>query len=279
MHEYDRGSKWLIQHHGDSILRLAGIGGLVSWRALQAEVVQPRQLPDGLLEVQLAGRGDSDLFVLELATYPEPRLSEQIARDVMLVYLDRRVLPGVVALVLHPKGKFRAGTELALHSRLGLTRLAVGWRVVELWTVPAEALLAADDVGLIPWVPLSHFSGPPGPLLQQCRERIDRQAAPDERANLLAVAQVMAGLRYNDPRLLTILGGSQAMIESPVLQRFVAEGRHKDIIKFLRVRFGPLTEDVTAPLQTIVDESKLDELVEAAASCPDLEAFRARLQG
>jgi hypothetical protein len=282
MHDYDRGSKWLIQHHGDAILRLAGVGDLVSWRALQAEVVQPRQLPDGLLEVRMAGRSDPDLFVLELATYPEPRLSEQIARDVMLVYLDRRVVPEVVALVLHPKGQFRAGTELALHSRLGLARFAVGWRVVELWTVPAEELLAAGDVGLIPWVPLSHFSGPPEPLLQQCRERIDRQAAPDERANLLAVTQVMTSLRYNDRRLRTIFGGRQAMIESPVLQELIAEReaetRREDILMILTTRFGPPAEDVRAALQTIEGKSKLDELVRSAASCPDLEAFRARLQ-
>ena len=50
MHEYDKSSKWLIQHHGDSILRMAGIVGIESWRPLQAEVVQPRQLPDGLIE-------------------------------------------------------------------------------------------------------------------------------------------------------------------------------------------------------------------------------------
>ncbi len=25
MHEYDKSGKWLIQHHGDSILRLAGV--------------------------------------------------------------------------------------------------------------------------------------------------------------------------------------------------------------------------------------------------------------
>ena len=50
MHEYDKSSKWLIQHHGDSILRMAGIVGIETWRPLQAEVVQPRQLPDGLIE-------------------------------------------------------------------------------------------------------------------------------------------------------------------------------------------------------------------------------------
>ncbi|HMF38330.1 MAG TPA: hypothetical protein VKF17_16930 [Isosphaeraceae bacterium] len=34
MHEYDKSSKWLIQHHGDSILRLAGVRDIVNWRPL-----------------------------------------------------------------------------------------------------------------------------------------------------------------------------------------------------------------------------------------------------
>ena len=59
MHEYDKSSKWLIQHHGDSILRLAGIVGIESWRPLQAEVVQPRQLPDGLIEAPAPGETGS----------------------------------------------------------------------------------------------------------------------------------------------------------------------------------------------------------------------------
>jgi len=44
---YDRSSKWLIQHHGDSMLRLAGVKNTQAWRPAQAEVVQPRRLPDG----------------------------------------------------------------------------------------------------------------------------------------------------------------------------------------------------------------------------------------
>ena len=65
MHDYDRTSKWLIQHHGDAILRLAGVADVVSWRPLQAELVQPRQLPDGLIEARRAGRDEPDLFVLD----------------------------------------------------------------------------------------------------------------------------------------------------------------------------------------------------------------------
>jgi hypothetical protein len=158
-----------------------------------------------------------------LATYPEPRIAEQAVRDMAQVYMDRRVLPEVLVLVLHPRGQQQAAESAALRSARGWTRWDVGWKVIELWTVAAEDLLAAGDVGLIPWVPLSRFEGPPEPMLSQCRARIDRDAPPEEHENLLAVTQVLAGLRYNDPRLFQLLGGRKAMIESPVLQELKAE--------------------------------------------------------
>ena len=90
---YDKSSKWLIQHHGDSMLRLARIEKIEAWRPAQAEVVQPRQLPDGLLEVRLQGEPQDDLFLIEVATYPERRVGKQLTGDLMLVYLDRGELP------------------------------------------------------------------------------------------------------------------------------------------------------------------------------------------
>lgn len=69
MHESDKGGKRLIQHPGDSILRLAGLDDIAEWRPLQAEVVQPCRLPDGLIEARLRGQSGPGLFVLELATW------------------------------------------------------------------------------------------------------------------------------------------------------------------------------------------------------------------
>ena len=69
MHQYDKSSKWLIQHHGDSILRLAGVLDIDSWQPLPAELVQSRRLPDGLIEVRRNGQAEPDLYVLEIATY------------------------------------------------------------------------------------------------------------------------------------------------------------------------------------------------------------------
>ncbi len=113
---YDRSSKWLIEHHGQQILRLGGVQDVVSCCALQAEVVQPRQLPDGLLEVQLAGRNAADLYLVEISTYPDRRVAEQVLDDAVLVLQDRRVLPEVMVLVLHPRGNVEVSDRIELSS-------------------------------------------------------------------------------------------------------------------------------------------------------------------
>ena len=106
-HQYDKSSKWLIQHYGDSILRLAGVRDFVAWQPLAAELVQSRRLPDGLIEVRRQGQAEQDLCVLEIATYPEARVAAQVACDVALVYLDRGVLPEVVVCSFIPGARSR----------------------------------------------------------------------------------------------------------------------------------------------------------------------------
>ena len=285
-HKYDVGGKWLQEHWGGSLLRLAGVSGIVSWKARQAEVVHPGQLPDGLLEVQIVDCPDFVYFLLELATKAERRLTRQLIRGMMLVYLEFGVLPEVVTLVYHRHGQYRVPTAAELRSTLGTSHCALSWRVVELWTLPAEELLAANDVGLIPWVPLTHYDGPLETLLYECRERIDRQAPADERTNLLAVTQIMAGLRTSDPQLLQILGGRRGMIiDSPVLRNLideveakaVAKAKQAAIVRVLRGRFGTVPRDIAKALLRRKRESMLDELIDRAATCRDLDAFRAGL--
>jgi len=78
------------------------------------------------------------------------------------------------------------------------------WRVIELWTLPAEEFLTpACWRGAV--VPLMRFDGPPGPLLERCREA-DRTAVALGRASRpLAVSQVLAELRFPGPDLLNLL--------------------------------------------------------------------------
>jgi hypothetical protein len=275
---YDKSSKWLIEHHGDSILRLAGIENIASWRALQPELVQPQQLPDGLLEVVLQGETEPDYFLIEVATYPENRLAEQLTRDLMLAYLDRGVLPELLTVVLRPKGRLQPASERTMYSRRGLTRCEFRWRVVELWSLSANDLLQADDPGLAPWIPLTNFDEPPEQVLEKCRDLIHRKAPPQEETNLLAVAQVMTILRYNDERLLKVLGGEKMILESPLIQKLLNETRHQYLVKILQARFGSAPVELVEEIEAVRDEDKLNELVSTAAVCPTLDAFRERLR-
>jgi hypothetical protein len=274
---YDRSSKWLITHHGDAMLRLAGLSGIVAWKAVQPEVVQPRQSPDGLLEVRFADRADPRFYLLEVATYPDTRIGPQLLDDLVHVYLDRRVLPESVVLVLHPKGNIRAEDHAAIQSPQGWSELRARWRIVELWKVPAAPLLAADDPGLVPWIPLTQFDGPPEPILRQCREIIDRKSPQQEQANLLAVTQVLAGLRYNNVDLLTLFGGKSIMIESPVLVELVNETTQSAILQFLTGRFGQVPPEIAARLRAVQDPDRLSALTALAGRCADLSSFAAAL--
>jgi hypothetical protein len=240
-------------------------------------VVQPRQLPDGLLEVLFQGHKKPDYVLLEVATYPEKRLAEQALDDLMLAYQQFRVLPELLTLVLHPKGRFRVEGRSELQSRLGWSHLACRWKVVELWTLAAEDLLAANLVSLIPWVPLTQFRGPPEVVLEKCRDRIEQQAHPADQANLLAVSQVLAKLRYQDPQLLAILGGKGVMIESPLIKELMAERTQEVLVRFLQGRFGPVPLAMATQLRKIHSEKKLNDLIDHAARCPDLASFRERL--
>jgi hypothetical protein len=285
MQEYDKSSKWLIQHHGDSILRLAGKRDFTTWRALPAELVQSRRLPDGVIEIQGLGGTEPGLCILEMATYPDARVPSQAVRDAALVFLARDIVPEVVVLFLHPKGNVAAASSASLLSRRGLTKWDLSWRAVKLWELPAAELLAAGDVGLIPWVPLAQFEGPPEQIVRQCRTRIDQGAPRGEHENLLAVTQVLAGLRYNDPRLFQILGGRKAMIESPVLQELKEEWTReatratavRDVMTVLDERFGPKAAALESELKGIDGEARLGELLKVAATCRSLSAFRKHL--
>lgn len=276
-HPYDRSGKWLIDHHGDSILRLAGVDGIVEWKPGPGEVVQPRQLPDGLLEVLLRGRKDFVPFVLELATYPEKRLIRQMVRNAMLVYLNRDVLPEMIAVVLRPKGRKPIPTECEFASPLNGARCRIQWRTIKLWEVPSEQLLKFGDVGLVPWVPLSNLSGSPAEVIKECRRRIDAESAENERENLLAVTQVLMRLRYNTRKLFQILGGAETMIDSPLIHELVSKTRTEGILDVLESRFGSRPDDLSDRLQRI-KEIELKSLNRFAAVCPDLDSFRTKVQ-
>jgi hypothetical protein len=285
----DRSGKWLLTHHGDAVLKLAGITGFSTWKALQPETVAPRRLPDGLLEVRFPGETAPTLVLVEIETYPDAEADRQVLDDVMLIAVDRKVVPEVVSLVLKPKGNLVVTGAAGRASVRGGTRVSGSWPVVRLWEQDAEALLSAGDAGLVPWVPLARTALSPEALMTRCRDRLATVSDPTDRAGLSAVTQILAGLAFPDKRFLDLFGGAQAMIESPVLDEvkeilrkqyeaeFTARATRRAIRATLEARFGAAPADRVAPLDAIADDARLRELVRLAATCPDLDAFAAAL--
>src|SRR5436309_3266088 len=99
--------------------------------------------------------------------------------------------------------RYDIGSKWLLQNQGKATRLAVAWRTVELWTLPAEQFLAQGDVGVLPWIPLMQMEEPPEVVLEKCAARIQREAEASQQADLLAVSEVMTGLRFGATELLT----------------------------------------------------------------------------
>lgn len=281
----DKGGKWLIEYHGDSILRFSGVTDLVRWHAGPAELVLPAKLPDGLLYAWRAGRDRPEPYVIEIATYPELRAAEQALRDLMLVYLSRNEVPNVIVVVLRPKGQLRVPDKAHRQSPDGVTELRGRWRVIELWNIPAEPVLATADPGIMPWVPLMQAADPPEDVLRRCLEVIDQHAQAEDHERLMAVTEVFTRLRYKDSGLLSILGRGTKMIEEAyelgkalLIRDAIAAKGQKDILKILRIRFGPVPPELEAEVKAIRDESVLDAAIELAASRPDLGHFATDLR-
>jgi hypothetical protein len=68
------------------------------------------------------------------------------------------------------------------------------------------------------------------------------------------------------------------MIESPLLQKMVADSLHRVLQVALRARFGSVPRDVTRLLRNILDDRKLIKLAGVAGKCPDLDKFREALR-
>jgi hypothetical protein len=231
--------------------------------------------------------------LIEIETYPDKEVDQQLLDDLMLIALDRKEVPEVVSLILKPKGNANVSGVAERSSSRGHTKLGGSWPVVELWKQDAESLLAMGDVGLIPWVPLARSAMTPELLLLQCRDKIATVADPADRAGLMAVTQILAGLAFPDRRFLHLFGGPEVMIESPVLdevkeilrKRYIAEGRvegaiqtlRHSVIAILEARFGPVPAERLSGLATVVDQTQLENLQKYAATCQDVEAFLARL--
>ena len=102
-----------------------------------------------------------------------------------------------------------------------------------------------------------------------------------EQKNLLAVTEILAGLRFDEKLLEGMFRGAKTMIESPILQKWLREGEVKTlqelILEKIEHRFTSVPPDVSAEIRLVVDQTNLKSLLDSAYSSPSLDAFRQAL--
>ena len=226
---FDRGGKWLLEHAGGSILRLGGFTDVVSWKAVANELVRPRQTPDGLLEVCLAGRKEPSYVLIEVSTYPDNAVPAQLVDDVMLIYQDKRVMPDAVVFVLKEKGRVEIADHTEVSSPTGRSRFRIDWQVVRMWEQSGDDLLAVGDPGLVPWAVLGRTTRPAEAFLTECRRVVEERAPAEDVNALLTVAGVFANLRYDEKVIEAIFLARDGMIriESPIIERWAGMAQRR----------------------------------------------------
>lgn len=303
----DRGSKWLLERFGDTVLKLAGIRGFTSWRLSPTELVAPRRQFDGLIEVQYPNEDSTRLVVVEIVSYADGRADEQVFDDIALVHLVHRKVPDVISLILKPRGTVAGRVEKS--SRSGTVHFGGSWPVVRLWEQDAESMFADGDIGLVPWIPLARSTESPERLVSRCVERIEAVPDATTRSALSAVTQILTGLAYPGVELKHLFGGVTAMIESPVLdevreilraryrEEFLNEGLSQGLTQGLTqglsqgklaglresirdnlaARFSAVPPGIESAIEAIHDLNRLRELHRVSAICADADEFVKKL--
>jgi predicted transposase YdaD len=140
------------------------------------------------------------------------------------------------------------------------------YRVIRLWEEDPTPLLA--NPALLPLATLARTDSPQD-LLEQVAAAVDMIEERDERQNISACVQVLAGLRF-PKNLITQLFREEVMQESVIYQDILQKGEERGkkqealelILRQLTRRFGAIEPEVQQQIRSL-SITQLEELAEA----------------
>ncbi|NDJ24119.1 DUF4351 domain-containing protein [Nostoc sp. B(2019)] len=140
------------------------------------------------------------------------------------------------------------------------------YRVIRLWEEDPTPLLA--NPALLPLATLAQTNSPQA-LLEQVAASVDMIEETNERQNISACVQVLAGLRF-DKSLIKQLFREEIMQESVIYQDILQKGEERGkkqealqlILRLLKRRFGAIEPEMQQQIRTL-SITQLEELAEA----------------
>ncbi|HLP91690.1 MAG TPA: DUF4351 domain-containing protein [Nostocaceae cyanobacterium] len=156
-------------------------------------------------------------------------------------------------------------SEIVYQSQYTDTNTIHRYRVIRLWEEDPTPLLA--NPALLPLATLAKSDTPPN-LLQQVAATVDMIEEREDKQNISACVQLLAGLRF-EKNLITQLFREEIMEESVIYQDIIQRGEEKGkkkealalVLKQLKRRFGELEAEIKKQLN-VLSLTQLETLAE-----------------
>jgi hypothetical protein len=230
-----------------------------------------------VLEFQTEPRGDMLDRLLEYQArlrrelrHGEPRV-QKYALVGAVVHLTGPEQPDALVMEL-------PGTALGLNLRVGSRAL----REVEAADLLAEIEAERTARCLLPWVSLMHGADR-ADIIERWKDLAGREPDAARRATDGALAVIFAGLAGRQALWRAALEGWN-MVESTIVAEWIAQGkaegevkeRRANLMRVLQLRFSdPVVAQVAAIIEAQTDREILSRWLDAAATAPSWEEFRA----
>ncbi|PIG90719.1 DUF4351 domain-containing protein [Gloeocapsopsis sp. IPPAS B-1203] len=214
--------------------------------------------------LQLQGRILHLEFQTQLASTP-PLPLRMLDYWVRLYRLYRLPITQVVVLLLP------SAPETTIETSFNVETTRHEYRVLRLWEEDATQFL--ENPALLPFAPLTATTQPQS-LLQQVVQRVNQLEAVEQRSEISAYTQILAGLKYNKELIQRIFREGM-MRESVIYQEILAEGEQQGrevegrslVLRQLNRRVGELPQD----LQTQIESLSLEQLENLAEALLDFQ--------
>ncbi|MBF2005193.1 MAG: Rpn family recombination-promoting nuclease/putative transposase [Chlorogloeopsis fritschii C42_A2020_084] len=157
-------------------------------------------------------------------------------------------------------------SEIVFQNQYIDTNTTHRYRIIRLWEEDPTPLLA--NPALLPLATLAQTNSPQA-LLKQVAAAVDMIEETDERQNISACVQVLAGLRF-EKNLIKQLFREEIMQESVIYQDILQKGEERGkkqealalILRLLTRRFGVIEPEIEQQIRTF-SITQLEELAEA----------------
>ena len=146
--------------------------------------------------------------------------------------------------------------------------------VVRLWEVDVSVVFETPLPTLLPFVPLMRG----GANVMMVRRALGELRANADLADLEPVLGMLAGYVMDPKVVQQIVRWDMAAIrDNPFVEElkqiWLQEGRQRDMLEALEVRFGKVPAPVRDAVNRVDDESRLNDLFRRAVTCGSVEEF------